>query len=285
MFIFFPILLFLSLILYSLSIDISLFNINFFQQETELIFVNAMNNDNGDIYFEFWGKNNAVRYFIGLDYITEERLKINNNEIYSIEANAISNFHESIIVNNNRDINIFSMNSEYFDFININESKHSFKETKEFASKNNGRPSQRNCIIKLKDNTYLLSLLLHESGLMPMHYIYYKIFKFNSNDISGYEELANRKRWVNCLNSTSCIQTENQYIQCIIPGKVENGIDNFKIGIYDLNLNEQETFTFTEVREDSFTKILYIKNEIACYILFDYDKNDIQTLYIKKINC
>ena len=65
-----------------------------------------------------------------------------------------------------------------------------------------------------------------------MHYIYYKIFKFNFNDITGYQELANHKRWVNCLNSTSCIQTENQYIQCIIPGKVENGIDNFKIGIY-----------------------------------------------------
>ena len=116
-----------------------------------------------------------------------------------------------------------------------------------------------------------------------MHYIYYKIFKFNFNDITGYQELANHKRWVNCLNSTSCIQTENQYIQCIIPGKVENGIDNFKIGIYDLNLNEQDTFTFTEVREDSFTKILYIKNEIACYILFDNNNNDIQTLYIKKL--
>jgi len=274
----------LSLILYSISIDISSFNINFFQQETELIFVNAMNNDNGDIYFEFWGQKNAIRYFIALDYTTEERLKINNNEIYSIETNAISNFHESIIVNNNGDINIFSMNSEYFDFINIKESKHTFKETENFVPKNEGRPSQRNCIIKLKDNTYLLSLLLHRAGLIYKHYIHYIIFKFNSNDISEYQELAYRERWINCLNSTSCIQTENQYIQCIIPGKVENGIDSFKIGIYDLNLvNKQETSSFTEVREDSFTKILYIKNEIACYILFDNNNNDIQTLYIKKL--
>ena len=58
----------LSLILYSISIDISSFNINFFQQETELIFVNAMNNDNGDIYFEFWGQKNAIRYLIFIYY-------------------------------------------------------------------------------------------------------------------------------------------------------------------------------------------------------------------------
>ena len=67
------------LIISTYALDILSFDINYFRQDEKLYYVNAMNNDNGDIYFEFWGENNAVRYFIGLDYITEERLKINNN--------------------------------------------------------------------------------------------------------------------------------------------------------------------------------------------------------------
>ena len=113
------ILLLIFLIINSQTIDLSSFKINFFNQDEKLYYVNSMNNDKGDIYFEFWGENNAIRYFIGINYLTEERIKFNDNEIFSIETNSISSFHESIIVNINNEINILSMNSNYFDFINI----------------------------------------------------------------------------------------------------------------------------------------------------------------------
>ena len=113
------ILLIIILIFNSQTLDISSFRINFFNQEKKLYYVNAMNDDNGDLYFEFWGEAKKIRYFIGIDYSSEERLKINGNEIYSISTNKISKYHDSIIVNNNNDINIFSMNYDYFSFINI----------------------------------------------------------------------------------------------------------------------------------------------------------------------
>ena len=267
------------------TFDITSFDINFFKEEPNLYYVNAMNNDNGDIYFEFWGEANKFRHFIGVNYLTEERLKFNDNEIYSIETNEISIYHESIIINNNddiNDINIFSMNYKYLDFIIIKNSKHTYKRTKDIALENRGRPSQRNSIIKLKDNTYILSLLLHDLNIA--HYTYFKIFKFNSNEMNGYNELANKKKWINCLNSTSCVQTESQYIQCIIPEKKSNGIDHFDIGIYDLKLDEKDTFRFTRVRENSFAKLFHIKGEIVCYLFFDNVQSDKPTLFIKKLS-
>ena len=76
------------------NLDITSFNINFFEQCTKLYYVNAINNENGDIYFEFWGEENDVRYFLGKSFSTEENIKINGNEIYSINANSIWNYHE-----------------------------------------------------------------------------------------------------------------------------------------------------------------------------------------------
>ena len=63
------ILLLIILILNIGTLNISSLNINFFNQEKKLYYVNAMNNDNGDIYLEFWGEDNKIRYFIGIDYI------------------------------------------------------------------------------------------------------------------------------------------------------------------------------------------------------------------------
>ena len=229
------ILLLIIFIFNSQTLDILSFRINFFKKESKLYYVNAINNDDGNLYFEFWGEANYIRYFIGIDYSSEERLKINGNEIYSIKTNEISKYHDSIIFNNNN-INIFSMNYDYFSFINIKDSIYTSKKTNDTIFENNGKPSQRNSIIKLKDNTYLLSIILHK---LAANYINFKIFKFNSNNIDGYKQLYSLDKTANLLNSTSCIQTENQYIQCIIPeitllpDKAE-----LKIGIFDSKLNE-----------------------------------------------
>ena len=99
--------------------DISSFHINFFEQTTKLYYIDAINNDNGDIYFEFWGEENAMRYFIGINNNSEDSMLFNGNEIYSINANTNWNYHESVIVNYNDIDNILSINSKNLDYINI----------------------------------------------------------------------------------------------------------------------------------------------------------------------
>ena len=267
------------------TLDISSFNINFIKKEKKLYYVNAMNNDNGDIYFEFWGETNKIRYFIAIDYLNEERLKLNGNEIYSIETYANSKYHDSIIVKYNNDINIFSMNYDYFSFIDIKNSKYTSKNTKDIIFEDNGKSSQRNSILKLKDNTFLLSILLLKGGLLvDSSYINFRIFKFNSNNINGYVELASWEKNINRLNSTSCIQTESQYIQCIIPVMtfIADKAD-LQIGIFDTKLNQKNTITYSNVKDNSFTKLFHIKDEIAGYIYFEYNFN-IPTLLLKKLN-
>ena len=274
-------LLFIFLIISTYALDISSFDINYFRQDEKLYYVNAMNNDNGDIYFEFWGENNAVRYFIGLDYITEERLKINNNEIYSIKANTISNYHDSIIVNNNNDINIFSINRDYLNFINIKESIFTFKTMEQMIIKSKDRAAKRNCIIKLKDNNYLLSILLYKSGFISMHYIYFKIFSFSSNEINGFNQINSWDKNINYMNISSCFQTENQYIQCCFSEvKFTN---TFTVGIYNSKLQNEKLIKFGNVEEESFIKVFHIKDEIGGYIYFDKNKNNIPVLKIKKL--
>ena len=70
----------------------------------------------------------------------------------------------------------------------------------------------------------------------------------------------------------------------IIPEKKSNGIDHFDIGIYDLKLDEKDTFRFTRVRENSFAKLFHIKGEIVCYLFFDNVQSDKPTLFIKKLS-
>jgi len=263
------------------ALDISSFDINYFRQDEKLYYVNAMHNDNGDIYFEFWGENNAIRYFIGLDYITEERLKINDNEIYSIVANTISNYHDSIIVNNNNDINIFSINRDYFNFINIKESEFTFKTTEQMIIKSKDRAAKRNCIIKLKDDNYLLSILLYKYGFIPMHYIYFKIFSFSTNEINGFSQIESYDKNINYMNISSCFQTENQYIQCCF-SEVKRP-NTFTVGIYNSKLQNKNTIKFGNVEEESFIKVFHIIDEIGGYIYFDKDNSNIPVLKIRKL--
>ena len=153
------------------SLDITSFQINFFKEDSKLYYVNAMNDINGDLYFEFWGENNAKRYFIGKSYLTEEPIKFNDNEIFSIEANTITNYHETIIINIDNTVNILSMSFDYFDFINIKDSIYSYEYTKNIAFQNRGQPAYRNCLIRLKDNTYLFSILMKQTFAHHINFV------------------------------------------------------------------------------------------------------------------
>ena len=53
---------FLVLSISAQPLNINQFKINFFEQSKKLYYVNAMNNENGDIYFEFWGEESSTRY-------------------------------------------------------------------------------------------------------------------------------------------------------------------------------------------------------------------------------
>ena len=117
MFIFF--LGFFSLTFSKIVFDIKKLKVNYFKENKKLYYVNAINDDKGNIYFEIWGENNNNRYFIGKNSDTEEPLLFNEKEILSVDAKVASNYHESIIVNYNNKINIFSFDYQYIYFINL----------------------------------------------------------------------------------------------------------------------------------------------------------------------
>ena len=261
------------------TLDITSFNVNFFKQSTKLFYVNAMNNENGDIYFEFWGEENAVRYFMGKNFSTEENIIINGNRICSINANLNWNFHESIIIKYNEDVNILSMNSMNFDYINLEYNITSSKLTTQLIADNDEGQSYRNCLIKLKNGNYLSSMILHS---LLSHKIYMTIFELTSNNINNFKTINQIHKTVGRMNSTSCFQTESSYIQCSFANVVP--IDNFHVGIYDLNLDEKETVSLGYLHDYTFTKIFHIKGEIGAYIFFDKNDNDVPKLFLKKLN-
>ena len=260
------------------SLNISSFNINFFEQRTKLYYVNAINNENGDIYFEFWGEDDAMRYYIGKNYSTEENINIYGNEIYSINANSNWNYHESIIINYNDNINILSMNSKNFDYINLKDMSISYEATTSLIGSHSGDPSYRSCIIKLLNGNYLSSIILHGSS----HQIYLTIFNITSNDINDFETIKQIQKTIGYMNSTSCFQTESTYIQCSFSNVLPSNY--FTVGIYDLNFNEKATKHFGYLLDYTFTKIFHIKGEIGAYIFFDDRANNVPKLFLKQLN-
>ena len=269
----------LYLIISVYTSEISSFNINFFEQSKKLFYVNAFNDDNGDIYFEFWGEEDTKRYFIAKSFLTEENININGNNFYSIDAYINFNYHESIIVKYNNNVNILSMNSKTFDYINSENDDFSFILTTNLIGNNKGNPSYRNNLIKLKNGNYLSSIILKDT---LSHKIYMTIFNFNSNSINDLNIIKKIDKVIGYMNSTSCFQTESEYIQCSFSNAVPSNY--FTVGIYDLNLNEKETIHFGYLLDYSFTKIFHIKNEIGAYIFFDDRDNNVPKLYLKELN-
>ena len=101
------------------SLDLTKLEVEYFKEKSNLYYVNVFNDDNGNLYFEFWGESDNYRYFIGKNYTTEEYILFNENEILSIDSNIRSTYHESIVIKNDEDINFFSLNCKYINFLNV----------------------------------------------------------------------------------------------------------------------------------------------------------------------
>ena len=53
--------------IYNSDIVLSKFKVNYFREKSHLYYVNAFKDDEGNLYFEFWGENDNVRYYIGIN--------------------------------------------------------------------------------------------------------------------------------------------------------------------------------------------------------------------------
>ena len=268
--------------------DISTLKVNHFEEQQNLYYVNAMNSEDNDLYFEFWGEVDSTRYFIGKKNNTEESIKFGEEEIFSIDTHITSTYHDSIIINYNEQIYVFSMNYQYLNLIDFNNNQITSTETKnKIFAHSSGSPSHKNKIIKLKNNNYLLTIIMKTKCFgLPCHQISMRIFNFNSDSISYMNIINNKEKTVAYLNSTECFQTESEYIQCSFSNVVPSNY--FTIGIYDLNFNEQETIHLGFMIDYTFTKIFHLKDEIGIYIFFDdrdsiYDEN-VPKIFIAKLN-
>ena len=234
-----------------------------------------MNNDKEDLFLEFWGESDRKRYFIGINSTTGEDIYFGDDKIRQIETNLNSIYHESIIISNDNENNIFSINSYYFEFINIKENNFSYEITDKIVGfENIGSPGFRNSIIKLKDNNYLSAIVIYKNTLGYKHHkLYISYYNFISNDMNGFNQIKNADIKIDYLNSTTCFQTESFYIQCSYNRVLELSNDVFCIGIYNSDLDEKRHEDISYVNENSFIKAFHIKNDIGAYIYFDRDTN------------
>ena len=298
MFIFF--LGFFSLTFSKIVFDIKKLKVNYFKENKKLYYVNAINDDKGNIYFEIWGENNNNRYFIGKNSDTEEPLLFNEKEILSVDAKVASNYHESIIVNYNNKINIFSFDYQYIYFINLQNELISSKEINKTISdyQNYDYFSYRNSVIKLKNNNYLLSISFRTKSsftcrLFNCQYLKLLIFNFTSNDINGFnfvntnalDNFENLKS-KNC-NSTICFETDKLFIQCFyISEKAIFNSNEFTIYIFTKDLKRLNSdINFGYFYDSTFTKIFHLKKEIGVYILFDTNNSTrIPKIFLEKLD-
>ena len=272
--------------------NISLRKINYFKQDINLHYVNAMNSENGDLYMEFSGERTNFRYFIGINSSTEEDIFFGNKTILKIETNSSSTLHESIIIDNNEENNIFSINVPNFDFINIkNEEIISNKIELDYSGKY--QISFKNSIIKLNShkNNYLLSLIMPcKEGLLSIHYYCFSLigFSFISNNIENYYIIYNENIFSSSdfVNSTTCFQSESMYIQCSTNRPIL--YNSFSVMIFNLNFTKKATINFNNnFGNNYFSKIFHIKDEIGAYLYFCPEKNNrenVPLIHIKKLN-
>ena len=275
---------FINILFLTYSVDVSSFKINYFKENSQLYYVNAINNDDGDLYIEYWGEKENKRYIIGLNLTSGENIYFDeNNKIKEIYTGTPSVYHESIIINYNNEYNIFSINYINFDFINIQKEEFTNKATNDIFFEEQGKPGYRNSLIKLKNNNYLLSIILLKYSYLNYHHkLLLTLFDFNSNNIEGYNPIANYDDTIDYINSTSCFQTESEYIQCSY-NKLFAFSNYLTIAIFDKDLNYKGNQDIASINDNVFTKIFHIKNELGAYIYFDKNDN-LPQIQIKILN-
>ena len=259
---------FMNILSFMYFYDTSLLKVHYFYDNNNLCYINTISNSNGDLYFEYFGNNNDVRYLYGLNSTTGKEILFNNNKILQIKFNYMSTYHESIIINyDNNENYIFTYNPEYCELINMNTISYSSKLSENFIFSNTyKKASYRNKIIKLVDNNYLLSII---GKTILGSYLYISIFNFQSDKISGFKKLKTNEIALDFLNTTQCFQTEKKYIECLYNANRINtilSINPFSINIYDLNLNIKNSEYFAGIDPNSPAIIIHIKKEIGAYI-------------------
>ena len=259
---------FLFNILFLKAICITL-KVNYFNDNKNLYFINPINNPNGDLYFEFYGNSNKIRYINKLNITSGKEIYFNNDKVKQINTEYSTTNHESIIVNINNDGNdyIFTISYNKIELINIKEGSVTYKSTDKVVYKNSGSSSYRNYLYKLNDNNYLLSLQIE--GTLS-HYAYVHKFNFESNEISEYNKLESEYITTNYVNSTCCFQTI-KYIQCIYCRKLEP--NTLTLVYYDFELDEKNTENLDDAKGNTFVKIISIRGDIGAYVYFNYYTN------------
>ena len=265
------------------------FVVNYFKENSKLYYVNALNDAEGNLYFEFWGENDNIRYFIGKSFDNEESILFNNDKIFSINSNIPSKYHESIIIEFNNNINIFSFDFKYINYINIKTGEISSKEIKDLVSPyypGNDYFSLRNSLIKLKNNNYLFSIVIQTdctAWIFCDYDINLKTFHFLSDNVDGFNVVNYYKNEVEYSNSTECFQTKNLFVECLYVPKSNSG--QFTIFIFNQDLIILNTgVIFGQFSKSTFTKIFHINGEIGAYIFFDENDNDEPKIFFCELN-
>ena len=150
--------------------------VNYFYDSKNLNFINPLNNSNGDLYFEYYGTINDIRYINKINITSGKEIYFNNDKVKLISVGYVTTNHESIIININGDDNdyIFTISYNKCELININEGT--------ITSKSDGKSSYRNYLLKINDNNYILSFQIK-------YYVYIHKFKFESNTIENYKKI------------------------------------------------------------------------------------------------
>ena len=289
MLIFIYILLFIKIYL-SYNLDPTKLKVNYFKENTKLYYVNAFNDDNGDLYFEFWGENDNYRYFIGKNFTTEEDILFNGKKILIINSYLSSRYHESIIVKNNKNFNVFSIDYQNINLISLNNENITSQETKNIVTeyRTDGDFSMRNSVIKLKNNNYIISIILRTScsWIIYCNHVNIISFNFTENNVNSFNIIDIFDRDVSFSNSTECFETKNQFIQCLFTPKIPS--NQFTIFIYDTKLTEMNNAFLGYFPTSSFTKIFHLKEEIGIYIYFNdrdnyYGSTPVPKIFIEKL--
>ncbi len=273
-------LLFLFSILFFLFIKSNCITLkaNYFYDNTNLYFINPITNQNGDLYFEFCGSANDVRYINKLNITSGKEIYFNENTIKTISVGYVTTNHESIIVNIDGDNSdyIFTISYNKCEFINIEQGNITSKSTDDLIYENDGKTSYRNNLLKLRDSNYYILSIEIEGWF---YNVYIHKFKFESNTIEKYKTIKKNELITNFVNSTCCFQV-TKYIECMYCRKSQG--DTLTIAMYDFDISEKNTQKIADAYGKAFWKMIHIRDELGAYVYFHYDSG-IPNLQIREL--
>ena len=262
---------------------------NYFLKEKKLCYINPLNNDQGDLYFEYWNGDNNIRYFTGINITTGEDIYFGTEKIKTIGASKTT-YHASIIITdykNEDHVITININDYYIERIDLKNGGFASKDIEtifDIEIDTDHKPSSKNSIIKLKDGNYLLSCIICKEYTWSNHHnLYLKIFNFDftQDGMNGLNIIKSNDPETDSFNTSICFQTESGYLQCSY-NTLYGITDYLTVEVYDLNLKGKVTDD-TKTNSKIFSFLLHVKNEIGAYIYFNDDKENIPKIRLKKL--